>query len=366
MTSAPNAARLLPLVAVMAGLVCIQLACSLQSLDYLQNGGPRDGAIGNQDVDMSTPDTVSPSGALLDATRDEGMLSDASVLDAFPTLDSSGLDSQIRDSLVLDTRGEVGNNQGTDTSSPDTVGTNGGLLDASVLDAPPALDNSGPDKPDAPSRADTAFGGSTGTADARTPQGGAGGHSSSSGGSSSTGGNSSSGGSSSTGGASNSGGSSSTGGTSSTGGNSNTGGTGGTSLIDGGAGGQGATGGQAGAAGGADGGTSTTACSGVLHANICWYLGAQGSSCQQACASHGQPASGAASHVGTAMQGGSLAECGVILGLLGITGTPSTSFGLDGLGCFVRANGNSFWFSLPNFSATASQGNAKLVCGCAQ
>ena len=342
MTSAPNAARLLPLVAVMAGLVCIQLACSLQSLDYLQNGGPRDGAIGNQDVDMSTPDTVSPSGALLDATRDEGMLSDASVLDAFPTLDSSGLDSQIRDSLVLDTRGEVGNNQGTDTSSPDTVGPNGGLLDASVLDAPPALDNSGPDKPDAPSRADTAFGGSTGTADARTPQGGAGGHSSSNGGSSSTGG------------------------TSSTGGNSNTGGTGGTSLIDGGAGGQGATGGQAGAAGGVDGGTSTTACSGVLHANICWYLGAQGSSCQQACASHGQPASGAASHVGTAMQGGSLAECGVILGLLGITGTPSTSFGLDGLGCFVRANGNSFWFSLPNFSATASQGNAKLVCGCAQ
>ena len=354
MTSAPNAARLSPLVAVMAGLVCIQLACSLQSLDYLQNGGPRDGAIGNQDVEMSIPDTVSPSGALLDATRDEGMLSDAPVLDAPPTLDSSGLDSPIRDSLVLDTRGAVGNNQGTDTSTPDTLGPDRGLLDASVLDAPPALDNSSPDKPDAPPRADTALGGSTGTADARTPQGGAGGHSSSSGGSSSTGG------------ASNSGGSSSTGGTSRTGGNSNTGGTGGTSLIDGGAGGQGATGGQAGAAGGADGGTSTTACSGVLHANICWYLGAQGSSCQQACASHGQPASGAASHVGTAMQGGSLAECGVILGLLGITGTPSTSFGLDGLGCFVRANGNSFWFSLPNFSATASQANAKLVCGCTQ
>jgi len=372
MTSAPNAARLSPLVAVMAGLFCIQLACSLQSLDYLQNGGPRDGAIGNQDVDMSTPDTVSPSGALLDATRDEGTLSDTPVLDAPPTLDSSGLDSPIRDSLVLDTRGAVGNNQGTDTSTPDTLGPDRGLLDASVLDAPPALDNSSPDKPDAPPRADTALGGSTGTADARTPQGGAGGHSSSSGGSSSTGGTSNSGGSSSTGGtsstggASNSGGSSSTGGTSRTGGNSNTGGTGGTSLIDGGAGGQGATGGQAGAAGGADGGTSTTTCSGVLHANICWYLGAQGSSCQQACASHGQPASGAASHVGTAMQGGSLAECGVILGLLGISGTPSTSFGLDGLGCFVRANGNSFWFSLPNFSATASQANAKLVCGCTQ
>jgi hypothetical protein len=307
---------------------------------------------------MSIPDTVSPSGALLDATRDEGMLSDAPVLDAPPTLDSSKLDSPFRDSLVLDTRGEIGNNQGTDTSTPDRVGPDGGLLDATpkdgtvgdarVLDVRPTLDSFNPERPDSPSGADRASGGSGGTADGGTPQGGAGGHSSSSGGTS------------------NSGGSSRTGGTSSTGGNSNTGGTGGTSLIDGGAGGQGATGGQAGATGGTDGGTSTTACSGVLHADICWYLGPQGSSCQQACASHGQPASGAASHVGTAMQGGSLAECGVILGLLGITGTPSTSFGLDGLGCFVRANGNSFWFSLPNFSATASQGNAKLVCGCAQ
>lgn len=350
MTPAPTATRLLsPLVAAMASLFFAQAACSLRSLDYLQNGDRRDGAVGNQDTDMFTPDTVSPNGTLLDAIQDDGAVRDAPALDAPPdappTLDGSKLDSAIRDSLVLDTRGEVGNDQRTDTSTPDRVGSDGARLDATqgdsavrdapVLDSPPNLDSANPDKPDAASRTDTASGGSTGTAEAGTPQGGADG-------------------------------SSSNGGTSSTGGTSKTGGTGGTSSIAGGAGGRGGTGGQGGATGGTGGSTSTAACSGVLRAGICWYLGPQGSSCQQACASHGQPASGAASHVGTATQGGSLAECGVILGLLGITGTPSTSLGLEGLGCFMRANGSLYWLSLPNFSATASTGNASLVCGCTQ
>ena len=80
MTSAPTATRRLsPFVAVMAGLVCVQAACSLKSLDYLQNGNRRDGAIENQDVDMSTPDTMSPSDVLLDATQDEGAVRDAPV-----------------------------------------------------------------------------------------------------------------------------------------------------------------------------------------------------------------------------------------------------------------------------------------------
>jgi hypothetical protein len=361
MTPAPTATRLFPplVAALVASLVCAQAACSLRSLDYLQNGDRRDGAVGNQDTDMLAPDTVSPNGTLLDAIQDDGAVRDAPALDAPPdappTLDGSKLDSPIRDSLVLDTRGEVGNDQGTDTSTPDRVGSDGArldatqrdgtVLDAPVLDVPPTLDSSSPDKPDAVSRADTASGGSTGTAEAGAPQGGAGG-------------SSSSGGTSSTGGTSNSGGSSKTGGSSNAGGSSNTGGTGG------GAGGRGGTGGQGGGAGGAGGSTSTATCSGVLRAGICWYLGPQGSSCQQTCASHGQPATGAASHVGTATQGGSLAECGVILGLLGITGTPSTSFGLEGLGCFMRANGSLYWLSLPNFSATASTGNASLVCGC--
>jgi hypothetical protein len=344
MTSAPTATRRLsPFVAVMAGLVCVQTACSLRSLDYLQNGVRRDGGIGNPDADVSTPDTVSPSGALLDATQDDGAVGDAPVLDAPTTMDSYKLDSLSRDSLVLDTRGQGGSDQGADTS---IVGQDGGLFDATrkdgtvvdtpVLDASPTSDSFSSEKPDAPSGSDTASGGSTGTADAGTSQGGAGGHSSSSGG------------------------------TSSTGGTANSGGTGGSSSNSGGAGGQSATGGQGGATGGTGGSTTTAACSGVLRAGICWYLGPQGSSCQQACASHGQPASGAASHVGTTMQGGSLAECGVILGLLGITGTPSTTFELAGLGCFRLANGSLYWVSLANFSATASQADASLVCGCTQ
>ena len=303
MTSAPTATRLLsPLFAMMASLVCTQAACSMGSLDYLQSGARRDGAIGNdQGMDMSASDTVNPSDALLDATEEEAEVPDAPVLDAPRTLDSSKPDGLIRDGLVLDARSETGNNQVVDTSTPDRAGSDraldaiqgdGAVLDSPGRDAPQALDSSDTAKADALSRADMASGGGAGTADAGASQDGA--------------------------------------------------------------------------SGGTDGSTAPTACSGALYQGICWYLGPQGSSCQAVCASHGQAAPNAASYVGTTAQGGSLAKCGLVLGLLGITGTPSANIGLAGLGCFVRANGTLLWQSFADFSATASQANAKLVCGCTQ
>ena len=134
------------------------------------------------------------------------------------------------------------------------------------------------------------------------------------------------------------------------------------------AGGAAGTGGQGGVAVGTGGSTGTAGCSGVLYSGICWYLGPQGSSCEQVCAGHGQPASDAATHVGTGAQGGSLAECGHIFGLLGITGTPTQGTRSDGLGlgCHVYQGTNLWWLSSPNFSATASQASSKLVCGCTQ
>jgi hypothetical protein len=354
MTLASTGTRLLaPLVAAMASLVCVQAACSLKNLDYLQNGDRRDGAIeSDQGMDMSTPDTVGPNGLLLDASDEDGAILDLAIIDAPPILDSSRLDSLIRDSLVLDTHGEIVINQATDTSSRDTTGSDSALLDATVadqrvsdapvLDASPNLDSSSPKTQDARLGADTASGGGTGTLDAGTAQGGSGGHSSSGGGTSS------------------SGGTSSTGGAPSSTGTSAAAGTGGS------AGGQVATGGQGG--GGSSGSTATPACSGVLYAGICWYLGSQGSSCQEACASHGQPAPDAASHVGTATQGGSLAECAHIFGLLGISGTPSDGTRSDGrgLGCHQWASGSLWRLTTPDFSATANQGSARLVCGCTQ
>jgi hypothetical protein len=154
-------------------------------------------------------------------------------------------------------------------------------------------------------------------------------------------------------------------------------------VAGGGVAGIAATGGQAGAASGgaaaggkpstdagvADAGAdaSTGSCAGPARGGICWYLGPLGSSCQKVCASHGQPATEAATHVGTASQGGSLSECGTLLGLLGVSGAPANGTRSDGLGlgCHVY-NMSPWWLSAPNFSVSASHASAKLACGCTQ
>jgi hypothetical protein len=157
-----------------------------------------------------------------------------------------------------------------------------------------------------------------------------------------------------------------------------TGGTAGTTLTTGGTSATVATGGQAGAgAGGAgtDGGPgpdagsdgSSISCAGPARGGICWYLGELGRSCQQVCASHGQAAPEAASHVGTVSQGGSLSECATLFGLLGVGGVPTSVSRSDGLGlgCHLY-NQAPWWLRTPNFSASSSYAKATLVCGCTQ
>ncbi len=353
MTLALTRTRLLsPLVAALAGLFCLPASCSLTSLDYLKNGGQPDSATGSdRGVAVSTPDAASPNGVLFDGRQDDGAILDLAVLDAPPAMDSL-----LHDSLVADT--STPSATGLDSALLDAIVPDQRVPDAPALDASPTSDGSNPKTPDAGSGADTALAGGGGKADAGTAQGGSGGHSSSGGSASSSGGTSN------TGGASSSGGTSNTGGASSPGGASATAGSGGS------AGGQSATGGNGGSGGssGSSGSTTTPACSGVLYASICWYLGPDGSSCQDTCASHGQISPSAASHVGTTTQGGSLAECGKILGLLGITGSPLTTFRLDGrgLGCYQKTNSNSWWLSAPDYGATASLGSVRRVCGCTQ
>ena len=183
--------------------------------------------------------------------------------------------------------------------------------------------------PDAPFAAETSSAGGTAIADAEMPRGGAGGAAASTGGSSSTG------------------------------------------SPDAGSGGD--IGAPVDAGAGSDRGTVATMCEGLLHAGICWYLGPEGSSCQQVCTSHGEPAPDAASHVGTNAQGGSLAECTAILGLLGVSGAPTSATRSDGLGlgCHVYRSGvlllqtnKPYWLASPSFSATASQSSSTLACGC--
>ena len=189
-------------------------------------------------------------------------------------------------------------------------------------------------------------GGAGGTAGSETRQGGSGGTTSATGGASSA--------------------PSPTGGASRT--TSTIGGAAGTLAVGGqaGAGGGGApSGGRSGADAGAD--TNTGSCAGSSRGGICWYLGPQGSSCQQVCTGHGQPALSAATHVGTASQGGSLSECGILFGLLGVSGTPTNGARSDGLGLGCHVYGTTLWWlNSPNFSASASHASAKLVCGCTQ
>jgi hypothetical protein len=152
----------------------------------------------------------------------------------------------------------------------------------------------------------------------------------------------------------------------------------GVTSMTGGAAGIVTTGGQAGASAGgaasggrsgtdAGAGGSTASCAGPARGVICWYVGPSGSSCQQVCASHGQPAPGAATHTGTASQGGSLSECAILFGLLGVSGVPASGSRSDGLGlgCHLY-NTALWWLSSPNFNASASHASAKLVCGCTQ
>lgn len=119
--------------------------------------------------------------------------------------------------------------------------------------------------------------------------------------------------------------------------------------------------------GGAGGDASTSiGCSGVVDSDICWRLGNLGASCADTCMSSGGTSPNAAKHVGTSTQGGSLAECRRLLGLLGITNNVITVAIDQGLGCHHKpAMPLPYaWASSPAFSDTASSPDASILCGC--
>jgi hypothetical protein len=153
------------------------------------------------------------------------------------------------------------------------------------------------------------------------------------------------------------------GGAGATGGAGEAGGTGGRAASTGGT----ATGGAS-TGGTGTGGSSPGGCAGMLDSGICWYYGALGASCATTCATHGGSSPQTPSHVGIASQGGSVAECTRLLGLLGITGTVNSGTRSDGqgVGCHVFPAAQSWWLSSPAYSETASLTNVRIVCGCVQ
>jgi len=385
MASALTNTRPLLFAAMIASLASTQ-ACSLKDLGYLESVQGRDGAIdGIESTDPFVPDAAISVRVDLGAlTEFDGSTFDGPALDALPALDSSN-------SAKLDAPA------GADTASGGATGTadaaqggadghpssGGGTSNSGGTSTTGGAGGSSPmDGGDSGNTATGGQAGTGGTGGGLTLTDGGHGGSIATGGQAGIGGTGSGGliptdgghgGSTATGGQTDTGGTGGgptpmdggDGGSTATGGQTDTGGAGGggPTPADGGDGGSTATGGQGGA--GTGGSTGTTTCAGASRGNICWYVGPQGSSCQQVCTSHGQPATDAPAHVGTEAQGGSLAECTALIRLLGIAGTPIRGTRSDGrgLGCHIYGT-TPWWLASPNFSATASQDSSRLVCGC--
>lgn len=353
--SQPSPSRARPIgLAVWVGLVCAQGACSLRSLDYLTNGQRHDGAMMDlANGDVATPGTPSLDTSLVEATNPP-------------------------DTLAGDGAGETGQD-----------GSGRGMVDATIgggeADSGPVGDASvdGSDDVAIGLAGDGEVGTGAGGSGAVGTEMDAAGTDTGGGGTAGTGGAWATGGDSLTGGSTGSGGIAATGGTSAMGGNTSSGGSTGTggltgtggALATGGfaaTGGMRATGGNVSTGGTTGtGGSSSVACSGVLYSGICWYLGSAGSSCTQACATHGGPSSAATSHVGTAAQGGSLSECATILSRLGIAGTVQNVTSTSGVGCSknigtMGPGPGNYWCITPDFNPTASLTGVQPACGCMQ
>jgi hypothetical protein len=108
-------------------------------------------------------------------------------------------------------------------------------------------------------------------------------------------------------------------------------------------------------------------CEGAELFGVCWYLGALGATCVQACQNHGGPSDEAALHVGTPAQGGSRGDCGAILVALGEAAPPDEATRSDGrgLGCHVFGLTRApFWLSSPSHDPSDAFAAARIACGC--
>lgn len=109
-------------------------------------------------------------------------------------------------------------------------------------------------------------------------------------------------------------------------------------------------------------------CQGQRLFGLCWYLGASSANCADTCSTHGGFDSDAIQHIGSANQGGSLADCTQILGALGQPGSVGEGMRDDsnGFGCHLWSDGARWWLAQPDFSPDLSAriSNVRIVCGC--
>jgi hypothetical protein len=135
----------------------------------------------------------------------------------------------------------------------------------------------------------------------------------------------------------------------------------------GGAAGAGAAAGAGGAGGTAGaGGAGPRSCAhGSELDGYCWFLGADGVSCNDVCQDYGGYEA-VLSWIGTPVQGGSLERCDQLLTLLTSPGTTASGMRTDGLGlgCHLFYD-ERWWLSDPDFDPATKYSAVRLVCSCA-
>ena len=130
-------------------------------------------------------------------------------------------------------------------------------------------------------------------------------------------------------------------------------------------------------AGGADAGVldgghdaGAMSCGGRVVFGLCWYLGASGDSCNEACSRNGGFDPRAIEYVGTSNQGGSLAECTQVMRAFGIAATVGEGKRSDdlGAGCHLWTDGAPWWLDDPSerFAAGEDASGVRIACACAR
>jgi hypothetical protein len=109
------------------------------------------------------------------------------------------------------------------------------------------------------------------------------------------------------------------------------------------------------------------ACGGARYGGICWYLAADGQSCEDACAERGGFNAASVSHIGSVEEGGSLERCASVLTAL--RGNPDVvvkpTVETEGIGCHLYgAAEDRWWLTEPNFDPQATWEKVQIVCGC--
>jgi hypothetical protein len=116
-----------------------------------------------------------------------------------------------------------------------------------------------------------------------------------------------------------------------------------------------------------NGAVPRSVCEGASALGSCWYLGARGLSCEQACSERGgfDPASIAL--VGTRAQGGTLENCATVMSALGVRGMVMAAVRLDdvGIGCHRWAT-LDYWLAADTvlYTGSSSAPLAELACAC--